>query len=98
MFLARRRFNNPGLGRLVGGYDRRRMEVAIAPAAGATTSHSPIVATKEVPYPNGLMPTSSWRIPAKIMSSQAEKKKNPPAPLRAKKERIPTPLSGRIPG
>src|SRR5436309_8784346 len=38
------------------------------------------------------MPSSSWRIPAKSMSSQAERKKNPPAPLSAKNERIPTPL------
>lgn len=51
----------------------------MAPAAGAMTSHVAIVATIAVPYPNGLMPTSLDRMPAKIIISQALKKKNPPA-------------------
>lgn len=51
----------------------------MAPAAGAMTSHTAIVATMAVPYPNGLMPTSLDRMPAKIIISQALKKKNPPA-------------------
>jgi hypothetical protein len=51
----------------------------MAPAAGAMTSQSAIVASRAVPYPNGLMPTLFERIPAKIMFSQALKKKNPPA-------------------
>ena len=70
----------------------------MAPMAGARTSQRAIVATKAVPYPNGLIPTSSWRIPAKIIRSQAETKKNPPAPVRAKNGRTPHPfLSGTAP-
>jgi hypothetical protein len=37
-----------------------------------------------VPYPKGLMPTRLDRIPAKIIISQALKKKNPPAAGSAK--------------
>lgn len=51
----------------------------MAPAAGAMTSQTAIVATIAVPYPNGLIPTSFDRIPAKIIVSHALKKKNPPA-------------------
>jgi hypothetical protein len=55
------------------------MDEAMAPTAGATTSHTAIVATIAVPYPNGLIPISFDRIPAKIIVSHALKKKNPPA-------------------
>jgi hypothetical protein len=51
----------------------------MAPAAGAMTNQSAMVASNAVPYPNGLMPTRFERIPAKIIISHALKKKNPPA-------------------
>jgi hypothetical protein len=38
------------------------------------TSHNPIVATNEVGYPNGLIPTSEATMPAKIISNQALRK------------------------
>lgn len=43
------------------------------------TNQSAMVASRAVPYPNGLMPTLLDRIPAKIIISQALTKKNPPA-------------------
>ncbi len=43
------------------------------------TNQSAMVASRAVPYPNGLMPTRFDRIPAKIIISHALKKKNPPA-------------------
>jgi hypothetical protein len=55
------------------------MDDAMAPAAGAMTSQRAMVASSAVPYPNGLMPTRSESIPAKIIISHALKKKNPPA-------------------
>jgi hypothetical protein len=51
----------------------------MAPAAGAMTNQSAIVASSAVPYPNGLIPTLFERIPAKIIISHALRKKNPPA-------------------
>jgi hypothetical protein len=71
------------------------MEEAMAPAAGAMTSQTAIVATIAVPYPNGLMPTSSDRIPAKIIVSHALKKKNPPAAGNEKNGFTASPLSFR---
>jgi hypothetical protein len=44
---------------------------AIAPTAGAITSHSAIVTTMDVAYPKGLIRTSLAAMPAKIISSQA---------------------------
>jgi hypothetical protein len=65
----------------------------MAPAAGAMTNQSAIVASNAVPYPNGLMPTLFERIPAKIIISHALKKKNPPAAGSEKNGRTAFPLS-----
>jgi hypothetical protein len=52
---------------------------AIAPAAGATASHSAMVTTIDVMYPKGRMPTSRATPPANSISSQELTKKNGPA-------------------
>jgi hypothetical protein len=69
------------------------MDEAMAPAAGAMTSHSAMVANSAVPYPNGLIPTRLDRMPAKIIISQALRKKNPPAAGSEKNGRMCLPLS-----
>ena len=51
------------------------------------TSHSPIVATIDVVYPNGFVPTSSATIPANSINSHALTKNKNPAAGRLKKVR-----------
>jgi hypothetical protein len=57
----------------------------MAPAAGATASHSAMVTTIDVMYPNGRIPTSSPTMPANSISSQALRKKDGPAATTPKK-------------
>jgi hypothetical protein len=76
----------------------RRIEEAIAPAAGAMTNQSAMVARSAVPYPNGLIPTLFDRIPAKIIISQALTKKNPPAAGSEKNGLTASPLYSRMQG
>src|SRR6266511_2400999 len=83
----------------------------MAPMAGASVSHSPMVTTIDVTYPNGRMPASTPTMPAKIISSHALRKKAGPAAKSPKKLpmlashlfRIPrafirVALLGRLPG